>query len=513
LTARIPKLIPNPDYAQLLMSLRIEGTVRREGNHVRVTTELIDASNDSTVWADTYDRDLTDIFAIQSEVSQTIARKLAATLSPEEKKRIQAKPTDNLEAYDLYLQATKLITEAGVLIYIGDIEEPLRDAIKLLDQAVHLDPNFTLAYCAATNAHGILYYLYDETVQRRALGDMAIANALRLQPDLPEAHLAYAFYLYRVYRDFQRARVQLTIARQGMPDSAQSMDLEAYLDRREGNFEKAIQELKQASALDPRSPIPVSALALSLSMTRQFPEAEQAFDRAIELAPDQPKLKVQKALDFSFPRTGDAHALRSAIAALPPSMANDRSMINLRLILALIDRDWQQATELIQQMKGGSDEGDFAYVGFPVPVICYSILIARLQGNAPGDDPSFVEAREQLNQTAGRAPARAIPSVLSTLAVVDALLGKKEIAIAEAKRAVEMLPVSKDALDGPSMLINLAVVYAWTSELDLAFDTLAPLTNIPCGIFYGPLKRDPYWEPLRGDPRYEKLLAELAPHD
>jgi tetratricopeptide (TPR) repeat protein len=190
-------------------------------------TELIDASNDSTVWADTYDRDLTDIFAIQSEVSQTIARKLAATLSPEEKKRIETKPTENLEAYDLYLQATKLITEAGVLWYIGDLEKLLHDAIKLLDQAVHLDPNFALAYCAAANAHDMLYFSYDATLERRALGDIAIANALRLQPDLPEAHLAYAYHLHRAYRDYQRARVQLTIARQNMPNSVPAMDLEA----------------------------------------------------------------------------------------------------------------------------------------------------------------------------------------------------------------------------------------------------------------------------------------------
>jgi TolB-like protein len=155
----------------------LEGTVRWEGNHVRVTTELVDASNDSTVWADSYDRDLTDIFAIQSEVAQTIASRLAATLSPEEKKRIEAKPTDNLEAYDLYLQATNLITEAQVLFWIGNPEQQLRDAIKLLEQAVHLDPNFALAYAAATNAHSMLYWNYDETSDRRALGDRVIANA------------------------------------------------------------------------------------------------------------------------------------------------------------------------------------------------------------------------------------------------------------------------------------------------------------------------------------------------
>jgi hypothetical protein len=159
------------------------------------------------------------------------------------------------------------------------------------------------------------------------------------------------------------------------------------------------------------------------------------------------------------------------------------------------------------------DQGDFAYAYFPVPVNCYSILIARLQGNPPRDDPSFVEVREQLNQIVNNSPAPTIARALGTLAVVDSLLGKKEIAIAEAKRAVEMVPISKDALDGPALLINLAVVYAWTGESDLAIGTLIPLTKVPAGIFYGPLKRDPYWEPLRQDPRFDKLLAELAPKD
>jgi len=491
----------------------LEGTVRREGNHVRVTTELVDASNDSTVWADSYDRDLTDIFAIQSEVAQMIASKLTATLSPEEKKRIEAKPTDNLEAYDLYLRATNLLTEAQVLFYIGNIEKPLRDALKFLDQAVRLDSNFALAYSAATNAHGLLYLLYDETLERRALGDKAIATALRLQPNLPEAHLAYAFFLYRTYGDYQRARVQLNIARQSMPNSSVAIDLEALLDRDAGNFEKAIQELRKSNELDPRNPVPASRLALTLSFTRQFPAAEKAFDRAIDLAPDQPMLKVQKALDFNFQRSADADALRSAIAALPVSMANDRNMVNLRLILALIDRDWQHATELIQQMNSSQDEGNFAYAGFPVPFSCYSILIARLQGNPPGGDPSLVEVREELNRTVNKVPARAIPPALSSLAVVDALLGKNEIAIAEAKRAVEMMPISKEALYGPNLLINLAVVYAWTGESDQAIETLTPLAKIPFGVSYGQLKLDPYWEPLRKDSRFDKLLAELAPKE
>ena len=190
-------------------------------------------------------------------------------------------------------------------------------------------------------------------------------------------------------------------------------------------------------------------------------------------------------------------------------------MLSSRLRLAVEDREWQQAKELIEKMKGGEDEGgSFAYGERNVPVSCYSILLARLQEEQTGTNAGFAETREQLNQKFQESSGNAeIACLLSNLAVVDALLGQKEAAVAEAKRAVEMLPISKDALEGPGIVMNLAVVYAWSDEFDRAFETLSPLTKTPFGIFYGQLKRDPYWDPLRKDPRFEKLLAELAPRD
>jgi hypothetical protein len=173
--------------------------------------------------------------------------------------------------------------------------------------------------------------------------------------------------------------------------------------------------------------------------------------------------------------------------------------------------DWQQAKELIGKMKGAEDDGNFGYGSMPVPVGCYSILLARLQGEQPGVIASFAEAREQLNQKVQKAPGSA--DLLSQLAVVDALLNNKEVAVSEAKRAVELLPISKDALEGPLIELNLAVVYAWTNEPGPAFKILSSLRKVPNGIYYGQLKRDPQWEPLRHDLRYQELLAELAPRD
>jgi tetratricopeptide (TPR) repeat protein len=356
--------------------------------------------------------------------------------------------------------------------------------------------------------------MYDPTPEQRALGDAAVNSALGLQPDLPEVRLVYAERLYLVYRDYERARVQLAIARRGLPNDAEAIALGARMDRRQGQFEKAIEEFKEAITRDPRNTLWIQDLADTLYYTRQFRAAEQAFDRMIELRPDLPILKVKKPLYVTFYKTGDDTAVRSAIVALPASMAGDRGVLSLRLKFALVNIDGPQTQELIERMNGGEDEGWFAYGDHPVPVGCYSIMLARLQGEQPGAKSNFAETREQLNQKFQKSSGNAeIACLLSNLAVVDALLGQKEAAVAEAKRTVEMLPISKDALEGPGIVMNLAVVYAWTDEFDRAFETLSPLTKTPFGIFYGQLKRDPYWDPLRKDPRFDKLLAELAPKD
>jgi TolB-like protein len=327
----------------------LEGTVRRNGNHVRVSIELVEARDDNTTWADSFDRDLNDIFAIQSEVAQTVATKLAATLSPEEKRNIESKPTENLEAYDLYLRAKELLVSARAFSAYGSSEQPLVDAIGSLEQAIRLDPKFTLAYCASAEAHDLLYFLFDPTPEQRALGDAAMNSALGLQPDLPKVHLAYAYHLYRGYQDYERARTQLAIARRGLPNDSEAIGLEALMDRRQGQFEKAIQEFNGAIARDQRNSGFIEHLALTLSVMRQFRAAEQMFDRLIELRPDQPILRVQKPVFVTFFKTGDDTAVRSAIAVLPESMADDRGALTLRLNFAMIDRDWPQAKELIEK--------------------------------------------------------------------------------------------------------------------------------------------------------------------
>jgi serine/threonine protein kinase len=486
----------------------VEGTVRRDGKRVRIIIRLVDARSDKALWSGSYDRDLQDIFAVQSEIAQVVASKLSARLSPEEKKSIEAKPTENLEAYDLYLRANELILRSGATGIIGNVAQPLKEAISLLKQAVRIDPNFTLAFSAIAKASAEIYHFDDRSLEQRALADAAMNNALRLKPDLSEVHLAYAYYLYWIYRDYERARVQLAMARRGLPNNVSVNALTALMYRRQGKWDKGMECFEEAIVRDPLNPESMAELGNTLYFTRQFRAAAQMYDRLIELLPHQPMLKVEKAWLVTFCERGDYTPLRVALAELPTSIANDTGVLSWRLRLALFGRDWEQAEELIEKMAGGEDDGNFAYVNMPVPVGCYAILLARLQGKL--ENACFAQTRDQLNRKVQSSPGNAL--LLSKLGLVDSLLDNKERAISEAKRAVELLPISRDAVDGPQILINLAAVYAWTNEADLAFEILGSLTKTPNGVYYGDLKL-PYWDPLRQDPRFDKLLAELAPRD
>jgi serine/threonine protein kinase/Flp pilus assembly protein TadD len=484
----------------------LEGTVQRNGDKIRLAVELIDVPDNRMIWADSYDRDQTDIFAIQSEIAQTIASRLNASLSPEEQQRIVAKPTDSIKAYDLYLKAKLIVDEAVIKWDTDALEKPLRNAVSLLEQAVDLDPNFALAYCVSAIAHDFIYMLYEHTPERRALADAALNKALRLRRDLPEVHLTYAKHLHWAYSDYEAARIQLAIARSGLPNDSRIYALEADIDRHQGKFDKSIQEFNTALTRDPLNENLISNLALCYGYVRQYRASERTFHRLAEIAPDLSMVKVQKAVVVDFNERGDTEAVESALAQLPKAQADDREALSLRLAIAITREEWQQAKELIKRL-GGDDEGEFGYSDVPVPVDCYSILIAVLQRQPLS--PSFVETRDELNKRVLREPANS--ALLSSLALIDALLGDRAKANPEAQRAVELTPVNKDAMHGPEILLNVAAVHVWTGELEQAFAELSSLAKIPKGISYGELKCDQYWAPVKKDPRYEKILAELAP--
>jgi len=485
----------------------LEGTVRRDGNHVRVSTELVDARNDNTIWADSYDRDLTNIFSIQSEIAQTVASRLSAQLSPEERKDIEEKPTDNLEAYDLYLQAKQLLVPNGVIALLRSDKEAFSKAIRLLGEATQKDSKFALAYCMTAKAHDYLYTnRIDHTPERRTLGDAAVNEALRLRPDLPEVHLAVALHVYTCYGDFDRARVQIAIAARVLPNNPDLLQLAALIDRVQGRWEKATAGLERAATLDPRNAELLTNLAWTYWCLRRYRDNDRVLDRLIDLEPDQPLFPLNKA-QSAFAEKADLKGIRAAYEALPSSMKDDPEITVERVYYAMCARDFAAAREIINK----SPNEEIYLAGALVPSQILALVVERVQGNHPTME-EFGGAREQLYRKVEA--DRTNPFLMAALALADVSLGRKEASIQEGRRAMEMLPISEDAVDGPIIAWYVAAIYAWASQSDLAFEQLNILIKMPSyRLTYGDLKTDPCLDPLRKDPRFDKLLAELAPQD
>ena len=486
----------------------VEGTVRRHGNRIRLTSKLIDARTDEIVWSETYERDLTDIFAIQSEIAQAVASKLRASLSPHERRQVEEKPTNDLEAYDLYLQAKELMANAE-LFAVGDRRQSVLCAIDLLGEATKRDPNFALAYCLITRGHDNLYaHSIDEDVDRRALGDAAIKRALRLRPDLPEVHLTFADHLYMVHRDYERAAVQIAIAERDLPNSPWALIIKSAIDRRRGRWDASTKGLEEAARLDPRNPAAINQLQFNYSFLRRFREWEQICDRLIQLAPGKPIFKANAA-GATFAKTADVTKYRAVLETLRPALEHDIEFTSLRLLAAVYGRDWTAAKAILSNCPGK----DFL---LPpewqmIPKDCMELWISRLEGGAPKMEGRFAMAREQLNRKVGARPEDAL--LLSSLSLIDAALNLNQEAVEEAKRAMAMRPISADARDGPNLVNNSARVFALTNEPDLAFESLDLSVRTPGGVYYSDLKLDPALDSLRADPRFEKLLVELAPKD
>jgi TolB-like protein len=489
----------------------LEGTVRRDGNHVRVSTELVDARNDNTIWADSYDRDLTNIFSIQSEIAQTVASKLSTQFSPQQRREIEEKPTANLEAYDLYLQAKALLGPEVVVLLWSNYKPTFSRAIVLLEEATQKDRKFALAYCLIAKAHDYLYP-DEHTPERRALGDTAINEALRLRPDLPEVHLAAALHLFICYRDFERTRVQIAIAAQALPNNPDLLQLTAFVDQVQGRWEKCTAGLERASTLDPRNPEILDSLAYNYLCLRRYRDSERIQDRLIELEPDQPWFPIDKAKS-AFLEKADLTRVRAAYEALPPSIKDDLSQTENRVYYAMCARDFDAASEMVT--KSPNEEIFFLGAGTQnsslVPRQIVTLWLELVRGNQPNIQ-DFGAAREQLYRKVQA--DRTDPFLLTALALADVALGRKEESIKEGRRAMQMRSISDDAVDGAVIAANIAIVYAWANQSDLAFEQLDILIKMPAFLLsYGNLKTNPSWNPLRKDPRFDKLLAELAPHD
>ncbi len=481
----------------------VEGTVQRAGDRVRVSAQLIDARTDTHLWAEHYDRELADVFHIQSEIAEKIVAQLKAKLSPLEKTAIEERPTADLTAYDLYLRAKSLVDAIG---FNARGKEDLDEATRLLESAVARDRAFLRAYYQLARAHDLIYFLgLDHTPARLALADAAVQTTLRLRPNSGEAHLALAQHLYWGYRQYDRALQELAIARRALPNEPLVLVLAGFIDRRQGRWEQSIRQLESALEFDPRNVFILQQISFNYEFLRRFTDMAVVLDRVLTIAPKDANTRVQRAVvDLEW--RADPRPLHSVIQTIVAEDPNAAAAISDRwILLAFCERDKAAAERAIAVLPAeGYLNGSVAFA----PAWCKGV-ISRALGDNVGARAAFTRARSEVEQVVREQPAYA--QQLSVLGTIDAALGKKEEAIREGRRAVELLPVTQDSITGALLAELLAVIYAWTGEKDLALEQLAIVARAPGDLNYGFLRLHPFWDPLRGDPRFEKVVASLAP--
>jgi TolB-like protein/serine/threonine protein kinase/predicted Zn-dependent protease len=476
----------------------VEGSVQRVANRVRVSTQLIDAKTDAHLWAESYDRPLDDVFAIQSEIAKAIAGQLQAKLSPEEKAAIEQPPTTNLIAYNHYLRAEKLWA-----LPTTRIPQDMREVIRLLDQAVSHDPAFLLAYCELARAHAYVHFLgIDHTPARVALAEEARNAAFRLGPDRAESHLAAAWVAYHCYRDYEKALAEVGIAQRGLPNDASVFDITASVVRRQGHWADCTRKLERAVELDPRNVWLLTAIAQTYQCQRRFSEAAAVWGRVLVVAPGDPSTRVWRGLVDLESRADTRPAYETIQEVVRKDPSAVEAIAEQWIYLALCRRD---AAEMAGALASFAPEGIIPW-NVRMPRSFFAGLAARVQNDATGAETAFTAARFELEKIVREQPDNA--QALCVLGMTDAALGRRDDALREGRRAVELLPVTKDALAGAAVLTNLAIIYAWVGEKDLAIKELGEAVRIPSPANYGQLRLHPFWDPLRGDPRFEKLVEE-----
>jgi TolB-like protein/Tfp pilus assembly protein PilF len=485
----------------------VEGSVQRSGNRVRVNAQLIDARTDAHVWAQTYDRDLSDVFAIQTEIATAIADQLRAKLSPTEKSAIGQAPTTDITAFNLYSHARNLFLTA----FAGpNGRGDLLQAADLLKQALARDPQFFQAYCQLAFTEINIYGVVDHNPVYLTQAEAALESAARLRPDAGETHLARARNLYWGYHDYDGALRELEMARQSLPGEDWIFSLKGYIQRRQGRWEECVRDLERAAALDPRNVLTLQQLALTYQQLRRYSEEKSTYERILAFEPNDPVTRSSHAfveLD-SKADTRPLHQVTDSIrdrnpAALP-------SIADNWLLCAFAERDVAAAKEAVAALGDNS-----ATLGATVDVRFNRPFLEGLIATMARDDASarsaFTAARAQADKNVQAQPNYA--PALCVLGLIDAALGQKDEALREGRRAVELCPMEKDALMGVAALKYFAMIAAWVGEKNVACEQLAIATSKPGDLSYGQLKVMPFWDPLRGYSRFEEIVASLAPKE
>jgi len=488
---------------QLGVAHLLEGSVQRAGGKVRVNAQLIDARTDGHQWAQSFDRDIADVFAIQSEIAKAIADQLRAKLSPTEKTAIEQPPTSDVTAFDLYNRAKNILLTTS---FNANVQPLYFQAAELLNQAIARDPSFFEAYCLLAYTHDNLYFLgNDHTPARLALAETAIQSAFRLRPDAGEAHHARAENLYRGYLDFDGALAELEIARRTLPNDSRVPELIGYIVRRQGKHEEAVKYLQRALELDPRNFFILEQIALSYQLLHRYSEMAAVLDRGLSIKPGDLEIRTVRAsvdLDWKADTRRLHQTIESTLATDPEAIKN---VADTWFQCAIAERDPAAAERALVALGQNNLGNDSVYLS---PEFATG-LIARMTKDETKARAAFAAARAKQEKLVQEQPNYG--PVLCVLGLIDAGLGRKEEALREGRRAVQLLPVEKDSINGVHMIEYLAMIAAWVGNKELACEQLAKVVQLPGTLSYGQLKLLPYWDPLRGDPRFEKIVASLAP--
>ncbi len=498
----------------LRVSHVLEGSVRRAGTHLHLNAQLIDTRTDTHVWVEQYDRDLNDLFAVQSEIVQKVAEHVHAKLSATEKASIEERPTQDLIAYDFYARAVSMIYNVQVPSESTadtplNADKALSEAVDLLNKAVARDPNFFLAYCQLAFAHDMFYDSeIDQTPARLALAQSAIDSAFRLRPNSGEAHLALGWHLYLGKSDYDRARAELSLAQQSLPNNPVVYELAGSMDRSQRRWADATHNLERACELDPRNYPYLINLGSTYLTLHDYDQHIRIMDRIVALHPERRVDRIFRA-SVEVYRRADTGPWRESIENMltnEPGSEKDPFVASQRYTLALYDRDWdaaERAAPVLSQKH--SLQWSFPQLGrdFWVGVI------ARLKGDETSARAAFMRARAKQEEEIRGHPDDV--SLLADLGLIDAGLGRKEEALNEGRRAMELVSSVKNLYSEPYVRKSFAIICAWTGERELALGQLEALIKIPGSYTYGNFRLSPMWDPLRGDPRFEKIVASLAP--
>ena len=485
---------------QLGVSNILEGSVRRSGNKVRVNVQLIDANSDEHIWASDYDRDITDVFAIQTDLAQKISDALQAKLSPAEKSRMERKPTENGEAYLAFVQAHNLSNAVEEF-------EKLKQSEQLYARAIQLDPTFALAIARYSLLESWIVHTFERTTERREKARALAQQAVQLQPDLPEAHLAMGFSLYYGDNDFEAALKEFEIAQRGLPNEAECYLALGAIQRRLGNWQESTDSLEKAVSLNPKDGWVFQNLALNYQMLRNFDAANKTIDRGLQVNPDSLGLWETKS-KLAFAENGDLSVSDRAFEAVKSIPMNNETKLRIagsRAEVFLLERKYQEGLREAEKVS------DDLIAGIPAALCGKYYLVGfarRALHDETGARTALLKAKDLLEGQLKQSPDS--PDLRIQLAKVLAYLGEKDAALTEARHATEILPESKDAFGGPDITAGVAEVCGIVGENSRAIELLDGLLGRPSAVTVPILRLSPAWDPLRGDPRFQALLDKYS---